>query len=50
MRVDHMSDFMKSRDNNRAPERWQSAKDWHSDGTLTTLPTHAESNDSYNSL
>ncbi|MNI78735.1 hypothetical protein D3C85_1447560 [compost metagenome] len=50
IRVDHMSDFMKSHDKNRAPERWQSAEDWHSDGTLTTPPNPAESKDSYNSL
>jgi hypothetical protein len=45
-----MSVFMKSNDKNRAPERWQSAKDWHSDGTLTTLTSLAATRDSFNSL
>jgi hypothetical protein len=45
-----MSVFMKSNEKTERLERWQSAKDWHSDGTSTTLSWLAASKDSFNSL
>jgi hypothetical protein len=41
---------MKSNDRTERLERWQSAKDWHSDGILTTQACLAASKDSFNSL
>lgn len=42
--------FMKSNEKTERLERRQRAKDWHSDGTLTTLSWLAASKDSFNPL